>query len=420
MSVEEALEAAWREERAKVLATLIRLAGDFDLAEEAVQDAFVAAAERWPAGGVPTKTGAWLLTAARNRALDLLRRGARWQEKRARLTRELEDAPERLATEPKPTEPQPADVADDRLRLIFTCCHPALAPEARVALTLHTLGGLSTEEIARAFLVPVPTLAQRLVRAKRKIRDARIPYRIPETGELPARLDAVLSVVYLIFNEGYAATRGEHYLRLDLAEEALRLARLLCELVPDASSARALLGLMTLHHARREARIAGDGSIVLLPEQDRARWKREEITQGLALVEEALRSGGAGRFGIESAIAALHAEAAGPAQTDWQQILALYDVLLARYPSPSAAVARIVALAEVRGPGPALDAIDAIAAQASLATYHLLPATRSDLLRRLGRHEEARQELRRAILLAPHQVEKRLLEARLKDLVSGS
>lgn len=410
---EAALERAFREDRPKALATLIRLLGDFDLAEEALAEAFLVATVRWPVEGAPERPTAWLLTTARNKALDRLRRDRRFADKTVLLAAETRAvmAPDQSADE--------TSIEDDRLRLIFTCCHPALATEAQVALTLRTLAGLSTEEIARAFLLPVPTLAQRLVRAKRKIQGAGIPYRVPDRAELPERLDAVLQVIYLIFNEGYAATAGESYLRAELSAEAIRLARLVVELLPERAEPGALLALLLLHEARRTARLGREGEIVRLAEQDRSRWDQAKIAEGLARVEASLKSGGASRFGIEAAIAALHAEATAAEQTDWPQILALYDLLLKRHPSPVVALNRAVALAMVAGPGQALGEVDRLMAEGDLATYHLLPATRADLLARLGRLKEARAAYTEAFDLATHEAERRFL-AKLREALDDS
>ncbi len=401
------LERIFRDERPKALATLIRLLGDFDLAEEALQEAFLTAVERWGAAGLPDNPSAWLVATGRNRALDRLRRRTWWDEHEGRIAAEHRQV--ELPAEPADRPP----IEDDRLRLIFTCCHPALAAEAQVALTLRTLCGLGTEEIARAFLVPVPTLAQRLVRAKKKIRDAGIPYRLPGEAELPERLGAVLAVIYLIFNEGYAATAGPSYLRADLVEEAIRLTRLLSELLPGHPDVEALLALMLLHDARRPARLGPDGGLVRLDEQDRARWHRGRIEEGLARVGRALPRAGASRFGLEAAIAALHAEAATAAETDWPQILALYDLLRERHPSPVVELNRAVAVAMVEGPAAALAILDDLTTSGQLAGYHLLPAARADLLARLGRAEEARAAYREALELATHETERTFLERQL-------
>ena len=396
--IASAIANVFRGERARVLATTIRVCnGDFELAEEAVQDAFEAALARWPAEGLPAEPRAWLATVARFKAIDTIRR-------RAKL-RELVEPPEEA------TAPDVAPVPDDRLRLIFTCCHPALAPEAQVALTLRTLGGLTTEEIARAFLTSATTMAQRLVRAKTKIRDARIPYEVPEASELPARLDAVMEVVYLIFNEGYAATAGDAWVRRDLCSEAIRLGRLLVELV-DAPEPRGLLALMLLHDSRRDARTDAAGDLVLLEDQERGRWDRAQIEEALALVPAALR-GGRGPYPIEAAIAALHACAATAAGTDWPQIAALYHELYRRKPTPIVALNRAVAIAMWQGPADGLALLDPL----ELHDYHLWHAARADLLRRLGRIDEALVAYRHALAHARSEPERRFLQRRIDLLL---
>jgi RNA polymerase sigma-70 factor (ECF subfamily) len=396
---------AFRQESGRAVATLIRVLGDFDLAEDAVQDAFALALERWPASGVPRNPGAWITTTARNRAIDRLRRDRRYADK----LRELETTP------PEPPD-EPEDhgaVPDDRLRLIFTCCHPALAPEARVALTLRTLGGLTTPEVARAFLTSEATMAKRLVRAKRKIRVAGIPYVVPAAHDLPDRLRSVLAALYSIFNEGYLATGGERVVRADLCAEAIRLARVLRELMPDEPEASALLALMLLHDSRRATRADADGRLVLLEDQDRSRWDRAQIAEGLRLVQRALVLSGPGAWTIEAAIAAEHARARTPAATDWPAIVRLYDALLAVHRSPVVELNRAVAVAFADGFGAGLDAIDAID---GLDGYHLLHAARADLLRRLGRSAEATAAYERALALVTNAAERDFLERRLREL----
>ena len=398
-----------REEAARVLATLIRLLGSFDLAEEATQDAFAAALECWPRQGVPSNPRAWLISTGRHKAIDALRRRARLEDKREDLL--LLAAPqEQIAIEDDM-------VGDDRLRLIFTCCHPALMIEAQVALTLRTLCGLKTEQIARAFLVPVPTMAQRLVRAKQKIRDARIPYRVPPAEELGERLAAVMLVVYLVFNEGYNAASGEALIRGELCAEAIRLGRLICELLPRESEARGLLALMLLQDSRRSARTSATGEIILLEEQDRTLWNQAQIREGLALVESALR-GGSGPYSVQAAIAAVHARAARAEETDWPQILALYDVLLGMQPSPVIELNRAVAVAMVQGPLEGLRVLGEIEARGELRGNHLLPAARGDFSRRLQRWEEAAEAYRAALALAGNDAERRFLARRLAEAES--
>lgn len=406
-----ALERAFRDERLRALATLVRLLGDLDLAEEALADAFVLAAGTWPRDGVPANARAWLVTAARRRAVDRLRRARLHDAKTALLGGDE-------AVEPELPDPEPA-LPDDRLRLVFTCCHPSLAPEAQVALTLRVVAGLATEEIARAFVVPVPTLAQRLVRAKAKIRDARIPWRVPERSELAARLEAVLAVVYLVFNEGYAATSGDAMVRRELCGEAIRLARLVVELGagdPAWREASSLLALLLFHDARREARTTATGELVLLAEQDRARWDGERIAEASAILDGALAAGPAGAYALQAAIAALHARAPSEAATDWRQIAGLYDLLLRRAPTPVVELNRAVAVAMADGPERGLRLLDSLAARGALAGYHLLPAARADLLRRLGRGAEAAAAYREALALATLEPERRFLERRLREL----
>jgi len=388
-----------RREYGRILATLIRAVGDFDLAEDSLQDAFEAALAQWPEQGPPENPVAWLIATARHKAIDRLRRRTLAEGKReeiAALLAEEEDAPVPL----------------DSLRLIFTCCHPALAPEAQVALTLRTICGLDTEEIARAFLVPVPTLAQRLVRAKAKIKNARIPYEVPGDSVLADRVDAVLAVVYLVFNEGYSASFGADLVRADLCAEAIRLGRLLVELLPAEREPRGLLALMLLHDARRATRTDDEGAIVLLEDQDRSRWDRAKIAEGSALVEQALQGGPPGAYALQAAIAALHARAASARETDWPQIAALYGVLAGIHPSPVVELNRAVAIAMADGLEQGLALLDTI----HLPGYHLLPAARADLLRRLDRRAEAAAAYREALGLVTNDAERRFLERRLAEV----
>ena len=408
--VREVVDSVYRTESRRVLATLIRLLGDFDRAEEALHDAFTAALERWPRDGVPANPRAWLVSAGRFKAVDAIRRGARFDAKKAELA-------ERLDAYAEPEEWDGDGVEDDRLRLIFTCCHPALAPDAQIALTLREVCGLTTEEIARAFLAAAPTLAQRIVRAKAKIRDARIPYQIPSRAELPARLDAVLHVVYLVFSEGYSASSGDSPTRADLSAEAIRLGRLLVELLPEPEAV-GLLALMLLHESRRAAR-STSGELVLLPDQDRSLWNRAQIAEGCALVERALRSRRFGPFTLQAAIAAVHAEAPTADATDWPQIVGLYDVLARADPSPVVRLNRAVAVAMRDGPAAGLALVDELLAGGELAEYHLAHSARADLCRRAGRANDARASYLRALALARQEPERRFLARRLAELGSA-
>jgi RNA polymerase sigma-70 factor (ECF subfamily) len=402
------VDAVYRAESRRVLATLIRLLGDFDLAEEALHDAFAAAVERWPRDGVPANPRAWLVSAGRFKAIDGLRRRARFDASLVQLAERLDVAAGDAAMSDE------EGVADDQLRLIFTCCHPALPPDAQIALTLREVCGLTTEEIARAFLTQAPTLAQRIVRAKAKIRDARIPYEVPTRADLPGRLDAVLRVIYLVFNEGYSASSGPSLTRHDVSGEAIRLGRLLVGLLPEPEAV-GLLALMLLHESRRTARSSTAGELILLDEQDRTLWNRELVSEGAALVERALLSRRFGPYTLQAAIAAVHAEADSAAATDWAQIVALYDVLLRADPSPVVELNRAVAVAMRDGPEAGLTLIDAILARGDLTEYHLAHSARADLCRRLGRSAQARASYERALRLTRQEPERRFLERRLES-----
>ena len=405
----ETVEEIYRTESRSVLATLIRLLGDFDLAEEALHDAFKSALEQWPRDGVPAKPRAWLISTGRFKAIDALR-------KQSRLAPLPENIAERLTTGTTNEDIlDGAGLEDDRLRLIFTCCHPALALDAQVALTLREVCGLTTEEIARAFLAAAPTLAQRIVRAKAKIRHARIPYQVPARADLPERLDAVLRVIYLVFNEGYAASSGSAITRHDLSSEAISLGRLLLGLLPQPDVA-GLLGLMLLQDSRRAARMSNSGELVLLEDQDRGRWKRDQIQEGTALVQRALAAGEVGPYSIQAAIAAVHANASSAADTDWRQIVALYDLLLRAEPSPVIELNRAVAVAMRDGPEAGLNLVDTLLAGGDLDGYHLAYAAKADLCRRLGRKAEAVAAYERALSLSLQEPERRFLERRLSDL----
>ena len=405
------IEEVYRAEWGRIVASLIRLVGDFDLAEESAQAAFTAAIEQWPTSGIPEFPRAWIIQTARHKAIDNIRR-------QARLEAKLESyAAQGLVRSIEEPDYDTAEIPDERLRLIFTCCHPALAPEAQVALTLRTLCGLQTDEIARAFLVPSVTMAQRLVRATRKIRNAGIPYAVPELKDMPERLRAVLTVIYLVFNEGYAATQGEALVKADLCTEAIRLGRLVRTLMQPnpPSEATALLALMMLHDARRDARLDAAGDLVVLEEQDRSRWNQSQIAEALPLVAEAGRAGPR-PFAIQAAIAAVHCQAARPQDTDWPQIVRLYDLLERLQPSPIVRLNRAVAIAMADGPRRALAMIDALAASSNLDQYHLLHAARAEMLRRLGSGTEAAKSYERALALVKNDSERRFLQRRLREV----
>jgi RNA polymerase sigma-70 factor (ECF subfamily) len=408
----DSIEHTFRTESRRVLATLIRLLGDFDLAEEALQEAFTAAVERWPVDGVPSNPRAWLISTGRFKAIDGLRR-------RARFDASLAAVAERLGNGVTPPhEMDDEGVEDDRLRLIFTCCHPALPPDAQIALTLREVCGLTTEEIARAFLTPAPTLAQRIVRAKAKIKAARIPYQVPARADLPERLASVLHVIYLVFNEGYSASSGKSLTRHDLSAEAIRLGRLLVELLPEPE-AIGLLSLMLLHESRRQARTSADGELVLLDDQDRLRWNRDQIAEGVALVERALRSRSFGPYTLQAAIAAVHAEARSAAETDWAEIAGLYDVLMRADPSPVVELNRAAAVAMRDGPEVGLALIDNLLARGELVDYALAHSARAELCRRVGRMAEAIDSYERALRLTNQEPQRRFIEGRLGEIRSS-
>ncbi|MBI3807749.1 MAG: RNA polymerase sigma factor [Nitrospirae bacterium] len=407
--VRELVDAVYRSESRQVLATLIRLLGDFDTAEEALHDAFAVAVEQWARDGVPANPRAWLVSTGRFKAIDGMRQRARFDASLTELAKRLESSTSDA------DEQNDESVEDDRLRLIFTCCHPALSPETQVAMTLREVCGFSTEEIARAFLTKPATVAQRIVRAKTKIRETRIPYEVPLEKELPDRLDAVLRVIYLVFNEGYSASSGDSLTRHDLLGEAIRLGRVLIELLPEAE-ALGLLALMLLHDSRRSARSSTTGDLILMEDQDRSLWNRDRITEGVSLVQRALSSDHAGPYTIQAAIAAVHAEAPTPAATDWVQIVALYNLLLRTHPSPVVELNRAVAVAMRDGPVAGLALIDAILTRGELGNYHLAHAARADLYRRLGRTAEARAAYERALGLTQQEPERRFLKRRLSEL----
>lgn len=404
----EQVDSIYRSESRLVFATLIRLLGDFDLAEEAVQTAFAAALEQWPREGVPANPRAWLVSTGRFKAIDALRR-------RARLNSSIMESMGQLEASPNPIETDQPEIEDDRLRLIFTCCHPALPPDAQVALTLREVCGLTTEEIARAFLTSAPTIAQRIVRAKTKIRDARIPYEVPARAELPNRLDVVLRVVYLVFNEGYTTSYGTTLMRHDLSSEAIRLARLFLELLPDPE-AEGLLALMLLHESRRSARTTSDGEMILLEDQDRSLWNRELIAEGIRLMRHAFASRRLGPYTVQAAISALHAEAPSSAATDWSEIVGLYDLLLRIDPSPVVELNRAVAIAMRDGPGAGLSQIEGLLAKGELDNYPLAHSAKAELCRRAGQMDEARASFEKALALTSQEQQRRFLERRLAEI----
>ncbi|HEX5433223.1 MAG TPA: RNA polymerase sigma factor [Candidatus Angelobacter sp.] len=411
------IESVFRQESGRIIAGLIRLSGSFDLAEEAMQDAFASALVHWPEKGLPENPGAWIMAAAHRKLIDYARRQRTRRDKEDSLAYETETA---IVPQESISDDDPENFPDDRLRLIFTCCHPAINVEAQVALTLRTLGGLTTPEIARAFLLPEPTLAQRLVRAKRKIQEARIPYEVPQPSKLPERLASVQAVIYLIFNEGYSATAGDSLIRRDLASEAIRLGRVLCQLMPAEAESLGLLALMLLHDSRREARMTANGELVLLDEQDRSLWNRAQIEEGLRLVDQALRLHRIGPYQLQAAIAALHAQASTPEETDRKQIAALYRELCVLQPTAVVTLNHAVAVALSDGLEKGLELIRSIGASGELDSYHLYHAARADLLRRLGRHPEAAEAYNRALSLTANAVEQRYLERRLRELQSPS
>jgi RNA polymerase sigma factor (sigma-70 family) len=414
-----AIDAVWRIESARLIAGLARMVRDVGLAEDLAQDALVAALERWPESGVPDNPGAWLMAAAKHRAIDLFRRNARLERKHEELAREIEAQQETVA--PDVDAAVDDDIGDDLLRLMFTACHPVLSSEARVALTLRLLGGLTTEEIARAFLVPEPTVAQRIVRAKRTLREARVPFEVPRGEELATRLSSVLEVIYLVFNEGYSATAGDDWVRPALCEDALRLGRILAGLVPREPEVHGLVALIEIQASRLGARTSPSGEPVLLLDQDRARWDHVLVHRGLAALERAENLGGAlGPYALQAAIAGCHARARTAAETDWARIAALYDALAQLTPSPVVELNRAVALAMAFGPAAGLEIVDALASERALENYHLLPSVRGDLLARLGRFDEARPELERAAALTLNARERKLLLDRAAACARGS